>query len=72
MEIIRNEESIDTARLFTLTDLAKKTKRAYSSLYMMKIRGQLDFVTIGGMDFIIEPKDGFKKLFESLKKKKKG
>ena len=60
---------IDAARLYVLKSIAPIVNIPYSTLYIKKLRGEFEIVTIGGVEFIVEPEEGFKKM---LAKKKKG
>lgn len=63
-----NQGLIDVTRLHVLKNLAKILSIPYSTLYIKKLRGDFETIVISGVEFVIEPEEGFKKI---LKKKKK-
>lgn len=68
MEKQTNPRLIDVTRLHVLKNVARMLSIPYSSLYLRKLRGEFEVVEISGVEFILEPEDGFK----VVKKKKKG
>lgn len=62
---ISEEEVVDVSRIYTLKAFAERMNVAVSSVYIWKLKGELQIIKISGSDFIVEPKGG-------LKRKKKG
>lgn len=70
MQIKKDNRIVDAARLYMLKDVAEKLSMPYPTLYLKKLKGELDVVTISGVDFIVEPEEGFENSI--TRKKKKG
>ena len=69
MQVQIENKVIDAARLYILKSVAPIVNIPYPTLYLRKLKGEFEVVTIGGVEFIVEPEEGFKKM---LAKKKKG
>lgn len=72
MEIKKDDRIVDAARLYMLKDVAEKLSMPYATLYLKKLKGELDVVTISGVDFIVEPEEGFENSISIKRYKKKG
>lgn len=68
MEIKTNNEVIDAARLHILKGVSKLVSIPYATLYLKKLRGEFKTVVIGGVEFVVEPEEGFKKMLSKKKK----
>lgn len=63
--ITKQKETIDGSRIHTLTSLAKKINSNPTTIYFWKLKGRLETLVIGGIEFVIEPKN-----IEDLKPRK--
>lgn len=70
MQIKTETGTVDAARLHILKNVSKIVNMPYTSLYLRKLRGEFTVVEIGGVEFILEPEEGFKKMLSKKKKLK--
>lgn len=67
MKIKIDNEIVESTRLHSQKSAAEKLGVVPSTVFIMKLKGLLTMVNIGGFDLVVEPLEGF----ESLRKKKK-